>query len=371
MIYKPFQSISLSRLGMGNMRLPTVDDKPDAPIDYDRAQQIIDEALAQGINYFDTAYRYHSGGSEPFLGQALSAYDRGIYCLATKFSYDANPDYKAVFAEQREKLRTDYLDFYLLHAVGDGNVEKYLSCGCIDYFRQQKAEGKIRYLGFSAHASLETLNKMLDQGQWDFVQIQLNYFDWVYGTAKAEYEAITARGIPVMVMESVRGGRLAKLSPEAEAMLKAAHPDWSIPAWAFRWLQRLPGVQVCLSGMSNLDQLHDNLATMSEDRPLTDDEERLLFEAAAAFRREVSVPCTGCRYCCDGCPAEINIPAVLEVYNRYKTDGIWALYRLKDVDTVGKPADCVACGACQKICPQGIEIPKLMAELAEAVTKLD
>lgn len=371
MIYKPFHDRSLSRLGMGNMRLPTEGDKADAPIDYARAQQIIDRALAAGINYFDTAYRYHSGGSEPFLGKALSAYDRSSYCLATKFSYEANPDYKAVFAEQLEKLQTDYIDCYLLHAVGDGNIEKYLSCGCIDYFRRQKAEGKIRYLGFSAHASLETLNKMLDQGQWDFVQIQLNYFDWAYGTAKAEYEAITARGLPVMVMESVRGGRLSKLSPEAEAMLKSAHPDWSISSWAFRWLKGLPGVQVCLSGMSNLEQLEDNLNTFADDRALSADEAQLLFEAAAAFRREVSVPCTGCRYCCDGCPAEINIPAVLEVYNRFKTDGIWALHRLKTVDTAGQPADCVACGACQNICPQGIEIPKLMAELAEARKKLD
>lgn len=371
MIYKPFHDRSLSRLGMGNMRLPTEGDKADAPIDYARAQQIIDRAMAQGINYYDTAYRYHSGGSEPFLGKALAAYDRGSYCLATKFSYDANPDYKAVFAEQREKLRTDYLDFYLLHAVGEGNFENYLSCGCIDYFLEQKAQGKIRHLGFSSHAGIDTLNKMLDRGVWDFIQIQLNYFDWLFGTAKAEYEAITARGLPVMVMESVRGGRLSQLSPEAEGMLRAAHPDWSISSWAFRWLQRLPGVQVCLSGMSNLDQLQDNLNTFSVEQPLTDDEEKLLFEAAAAFRREVSVPCTGCRYCCDGCPAEINIPAVLEIYNRYKLDGIWALQRLKNLDSAGKPADCVACGACRNICPQGIEIPKLMAELTEAQKKLD
>ena len=371
MIYKPFQSISLSRLGMGNMRLPTVDDKPDAPIDYDRAQQIIDEALAQGINYFDTAYRYHSGGSEPFLGQALSAYDRGSYCLATKFSYDANPDYKAVFAEQREKLRTDYLDFYLLHAVGDGNVEKYLSCAASTTSASRRRRARSAIWASPPTPAWRPSTKCSTRASGTSSRIQLNYFDWVYGTAKAEYEAITARGIPVMVMESVRGGRLAKLSPEAEAMLKAAHPDWSIPAWAFRWLQRLPGVQVCLSGMSNLDQLHDNLATMSEDRPLTDDEERLLFEAAAAFRREVSVPCTGCRYCYDGCPAEINIPR--------RAGGLQPVQDRRHLGPLppegrrhrGQARRLRGLRRLPEDLSQGIEIPKLMAELAEAVTKLD
>ena len=363
MIYKPFETLSLSRLGLGNMRLPTQGDKPDAPIDYDRAKEIVDLAMAQGINYYDTAYRYHSGESEPFLGRAMADYDRSSYCLATKFSYAANPDYKAVLEEQLTKLRTDYIDFYLLHAVSDDSFADYTTCGCIDYLLEQKAKGRIRHLGFSAHASVETLNKMLDLGVWDFVQIQLNYFDWLYGTAKAEYEAITARGLPVMVMEAVRGGRLSKLSPEAEAMLKAAHPDWSISAWAFRWLKVLPGVQVALSGMSNLEQLRDNLATFSDDRALTAEEEQLLFAACAAFRKEVSVPCTGCRYCCDDCPAQINIPAVLEVYNKYKTDGIWALERLKTIDSVGKPADCVGCGACEGHCPQNIRVPQVMEEL--------
>ena len=364
MIYKDFQGIKLSRLGMGNMRLPTLEDKPDGPIDYDRAKAIIDYAMAHGVTYYDTAYNYHSGESEKFLGKAMQNYPRDSFCLATKFNFHANPDYCAQFEEQLRRLQTDHVDFYLLHAYSDGNAENYTTCGCIDYFLEQKAKGRIKYFGFSSHATPAMLEKMLDSHQWDFVQIQLNYFDWLYGSAKAEYETISSRNIPVMVMESVRGGRLAKLSPEAEAMLKAAHPDWSIPSWAFRWLKSLPGVQVALSGMSNLAQIEDNVATFSDDRALTDAETTLLFDACAAFRKEVSVPCTGCRYCCDGCPAEINIPAMLEVYNKSKTDGIWELNRLEKVESVGKPADCVGCGACQSECPQGIEIPKLMAEMA-------
>ena len=368
-IYKQFRGIGLSRLGLGNMRLPTQEDKAGAPIDYPRAKAIVDYAIAHGINYFDTAYNYHSGTSEVFLGQALQDYDRGSYHLATKFNYHANPDYRAQFEEQLTRLKTDYVDFYLLHAVGDGNVENYLGCGCIDYFREQKAKGRIRSFGFSSHASPEVLSRMLGENDWDFVQIQLNYYDWFYGTAKEEYSRITAKGLPVMVMESVRGGRLAKLSPESAAMLKAEHPDWSIPSWAFRWLKRLEGVQVALSGMSNLEQIQDNVATYADERALTDEEEALLFKACAAYRSEVTVPCTACRYCCDGCPAGIDIPAVLEIYNRFKIDGAWALKSMETLESAGKPADCVGCGACKSECPQGIDIPQVMAELASQPSK--
>lgn len=369
MIDKAFCGISLSRLGLGNMRLPTQEDKAGAPINYPRAKAIVDYAIAHGINYFDTAYNYHSGTSESFLGDALGEYDRSSYHLATKFNYHANPDFRAQFEEQLERLKTDYVDFYLLHAVGDSNVENYLGCGCIDYFREQKAKGRIRYFGFSSHASPAVLERVLGENDWDFVQIQLNYYDWLYGTAKEEYSRITAKGLPVMVMESVRGGRLAKLSPESVAMLKAAHPDWSIPSWAFRFLKRLEGVQVALSGMSSLEQIQDNVATYADERALTDEEEQLLFEACAAYRREVTVPCTACRYCCDGCPAGIDIPAVLEIYNRWKIDGAGALRRLEELTSQGKPADCVSCGACKSECPQGIDIPQVMAELASQPSK--
>lgn len=223
----------------------------------------------------------------------------------------------------------------------------------------------LRYLGFSSHSSPETLAKMADHHQWDFAQLQLNYFDWQYGTTAAEYKVLEDRHIPIMVMEPVRGGRLAQLSSAAEAILRETHPDWSMASWALRWVKRLPQVQVILSGMSALDHIKDNVSTFEEPDGLSDADAETLMRAAEAFKKQVSVPCTACRYCCDGCPAQINIPAFLAVYNSYKTDGPWALNQMGGVDSVGKPADCVNCGACAGHCPQSISVPEIMSELAE------
>lgn len=208
---------------------------------------------------------------------------------------------------------------------------------------------------------------MADHHQWDFTQLQLNYFDWQYGTTAAEYKVLEDRHIPIMVMEPVRGGRLAQLSSEAEAILKEAHPDWSMASWALRWVKRLPQVQVILSGMSTLEQIKDNVSTFAEPEGLSDADVELLLRAAEAFKKQVSVPCTACRYCCDGCPMEINIPAFLSVYNSYKTDGPWALNQMGGVDSVGKPVDCINCGACTEHCPQSINVPEIMAKLAKLV----
>lgn len=364
MIYKPFQDISLSRLGMGNMRLPVQGDKAGAPIDRIRAQEIIDYAMENGINYYDSAYVYHGGESEKFLGEAMKKYPRESYCLATKFLFMANPDYKAVFEEQLARLQTDYIDFYLIHALGDDNYQSYLDSGCIEYFLEMKKEGRIRYLGFSSHASVEVLTKMADHHQWDFAQLQLNYFDWKYGSTEKEYKVLEERNIPIMVMEPVRGGRLATLSSEAEEMLKEAHPDWSMASWALRWVKRLPQVQVILSGMSTTGQIQDNIKTFQEPEGLTDADAELLMRACEVFKKQVNVPCTACRYCCDDCPMRIDIPAYLDVYNSYKTDGPWVLNRMDNIESEGKPADCIGCGACAGHCPQNIRIPEIMSELA-------
>lgn len=366
---KSFQNITLSRLGMGAMRLPIVAGGKDGDIDIARAEAIIDYGMSHGINYFDSAYVYHSGKSEQFLGNALRKYPRDSYYITTKYNIHANPDYQETFRQQLERYGVDRIDFYLLHAVSDNTAEDYLNNGCIEFFQQMQKEGKITYFGFSSHASPAVLEKFSSHHDWDFAQIQLNYFDWLYSTAKSEYEILARKNIPVMVMESVRGGRLASLTPEAEAMLKAVHPDWSIPSWAFRWLKRLPQVQVCLSGMSNLDQIRDNISTFEDGTALTDEEEKLLFRACEAFRDQVRVPCTACRYCCDTCPAEINIPEILKVYNRYKIDGAQALWNMDKVDSVGKPTDCIGCGACEGHCPQGIHVPEIMKELQEALSR--
>lgn len=368
MKYKKFKDIELSRLGMGNMRLPSVDPKnPNAPIDHPEAIKLIRRAYDEGINYFDTAYVYNDGDSEKCVGEAMSVLPRDSYYLATKFYIDAAEDYEAVFEEQLKRLQTDRIDFYLIHCVVDGNADRYIKSGAIEYFLEQKKKGRITYLGFSSHAGVDTLRRFADHHDWDFAQIQLNYYDWNYSTTKEEYKILEERNIPIMVMEPVRGGRLADLTPEADELLRKAHPDWSIAAWALKFVKSLPQVQVILSGMSTMGQLEDNLATFSEDEPLSDEDMATLMKACDMFKNQVQVPCTECRYCCSGCPKEINIPGYLKLYNSYKVDGVWALSGASEIESKGKPADCIGCGACTKHCPQSIDTPAIMVKLAEVL----
>ncbi|MBQ4429239.1 MAG: aldo/keto reductase [Clostridia bacterium] len=358
---KTFCDSEVSLLGMGNMRLPTSE---DGKIDFERAAAIIDRLYNNGVNYYDTAYVYHGGESEGFVGAALKKYPRESFYVATKYNCRANPDFKAVFEEQLKRLDMDYIDYYLLHAIGDSTVDTYLTNGCVEFFREQKRLGKIRHLGFSFHASLETMRKMLDFGGWDFAQIQLNYLDWLFYDAKAQYDMLTEAGLPVIVMEPVRGGRLAKLTDETEAQLLAAHPDWSIPSWAFRFLMRLDNVKLILSGMSTLDQADDNIKTFNDAEPLGDEDAELLFKACKEFKKQISAPCTGCRYCVEGCPMEIDIPVMMDIYNKFKLNGKFAARAINDHEHSAK--DCIACGACSVQCPQSIDIPTLMDELRTA-----
>ena len=249
----------------------------------------------------------------------------------------------------------------------DDNIDTYLTNGCIDFFLQKQKEGEITYLGFSSHSSVKTLARFADHHQWDFAQIQLNYYDYYEGSAKKEYEVLKERNIPIMVMESVRGGRLASLNKEAEAVLKKAHPSWSIASWAFKWLKGLSQVQLCLSGMTTIDQIIDNVDTFQAEEGLSAEDEKTLLKALDLFKSSIKVPCTGCRYCTEGCPKEINIPEILKVFNEYKLDGSWALRNIKSVQTKGFPKDCINCKACTKHCPQSIRIPSIMKELTEAL----
>ncbi len=368
MQYVRFKSeVELSRLGMGNMRFPTVGGVPGAPIDRVKAQGIIDRVIACGVNYFDTAYFYHNSESEPFLGEALAGYPRDSYYLADKYSLPANPDYQAVFEEQLKRLQTDRIDFYLLHGIMDHIADEYLTNGCVEYLMGEKRMGRIRYLGFSFHGSPEILERVVNHHPWDFAQIQLNYYDWVYSTAKRQYEILTERGIPIMVMEPVHGGQLASLTPEGNALLEEALPGRSIASWAMRWLMRLPNVSVVLSGMSDVNQVEDNVRTFSEYAPLSDAESDLLMRACTLYRSSVAVPCTSCRYCVNDCPAGLDIPRLLSVYNETKFDGAWRTATLRDLPEDKQPAACIRCGACTGHCPQGFDIPNLLRELAEAM----
>lgn len=368
MIYKPFRNIQLSGLGMGAMRLPMQDEDH---IDYPKSHAIFDAAYAAGINYYDTAYVYNGGDSERCLGAWLKRKPRDSFYIASKFNVNANPDYRAVFEEQLDRLQTDHIDFYLIHCLKDHNIDKYIDDGAVSYFQEQKRLGRITYLGFSTHADIATLTRFADYIQWDFAQIQMNYYDWVYGTAAQEYDVLASRDIPIMIMEPVRGGRLATLIPEVEQMLRKVHPDWSMAAWALRFVKSHPRVQVILSGMSNLEQLADNVNTFADADGLSRQDLQTLLEAGALLRKQIYVPCTECRYCTPECPMEINIPAYLKVYNSYKSNGAWALQGLKQVESGGKPIDCIGCGACTGHCPQDIEIPRIMAELAALSARED
>lgn len=366
MRYKDYKGgIALSKLGMGAMRLPACEDKEGQPIDYEKAQQIIARAMEAGINYYDTAYIYHGGDSEHFLGQALAKYPRDSFYVADKFNLEANPDYRAQFVEQLERLQMDYIDFYLLHGIGDNSIDKFLANGCIDYFAQLKKEGRIRNMGFSYHGNVENLKRMLGAHEWDFVQIQLNYYDWYFGDAKELYDILTEADIPIMVMEPVHGGMLADLCEESNAMLKSADGSRSVASWAIRWVMGLEQVQVILSGMSSMEQLEDNLATVSDYVPLSEAEQELVHEAVTLHRKTVTVPCTACRYCCTDCPMSLDIPRLMKAYNEYKIGGAWRLNSLNALPEEKRPAACVACGECMRHCPQSIDVPKLMHDMAE------
>ena len=315
MIYSDFQGTQLSLLGFGTMRLPT---KVDGSIDEAQVAEMAAYAIAHGVNYFDTAYPYHGGESERVIGRVLSKYPRDSYYLATKYpghqiiSTGYNP--AEIFEEQLKKCGVEYFDFYLLHNVYEKSMEVYLDpkWGIVDYFKEQKRLGRIKHLGFSCHAETKGLKAFLDAcgEDMEFCQIQLNYLDWTLQDAKGKYDLLTERNIPVWVMEPVRGGRLAKLSDAEEAKLKALRPEESVAAWGFRFLQGLPNVKMVLSGMSTMEQMVDNVNTFSEPKPLSVVETNLLLDIAEGMKD--SIPCTACRYCCDGCPAGLYIPGAMK-----------------------------------------------------------
>lgn len=367
MIYKNFKDIQLSRLGLGNMRLPAIDPKdPHSPIDWPKAHQMMDYAIEHGINYFDTAYVYNDGESERCLGAGLKKHPRDQYYLATKFNIRANPNYQEVFQQQLERLQTDYIDFYLIHCLLDSNVDDYMQSGAVAYFIEQQKQGKIKYLGFSSHAGLQALEKFADFHHWDFAQLQINYFDWNYSDTKQEYQILADRNIPIMVMEPVRGGKLANLSAAAQEILRKAHPQWSDAAWALRFVRTLDQVQVILSGMSNMDQLMENIQTFSEPDQLTEQDLTTLHSACEVFHQSLVVGCTGCRYCCKDCPMQINIPEFMKLYNTYKVEGKMGLKQLAEaIQTEGQPKDCIGCGCCTSNCPQNIDVPSIMEQLAQ------
>ncbi len=375
MIYRESCGERVSMLGMGNMRLPTTDGR-NGPIDEKKAQELIDYVYKSGVNYFDTAYMYHGGQSEIFVGKALKKYPRDHYFLATKLPSGPMEEGKTpqeLFEEQLQKCQVDYFDFYLLHNLSENTYDVFTDPerGVIPYLLEQKRLGRIHHPGLSSHAKPETLKRFLDQYDcFEFVQIQLNYFDWEFQDAKQQYDIITSHGLPVWVMEPCRGGRLASLSPDADAVLQEARPDKSIASWAFRYLLGLPGVHVVLSGMTELPQAQDNVATFTEGAPLSPAEQSALDQALKLFRAQFVVPCTACHYC-DGCPMELDIPSLMSLYSRYRLNpGPMIWMNLESIPPEHRPDACIACGSCVHKCPQNIPIPELMTDFASALSAL-
>jgi len=379
MQYKMFQEMNISTLGLGNMRLPTKGER--GAIDRVKARDIIEYAYEHGINYFDTAYRYHEGESEPFVGEVLSQYPRESFYLATKIpghmmtckdgklgvkGYLSNFSFNSIaeiFEDQLRLCQVDYFDFYLLHNVCETSYDFYTNeeLGVVNYLLEQKEAGRIRHLGISSHAHADTLERFLNwRACFEFVQLQINYMDWTLQDAKRKYEIVTSLGIPVIVMEPVRGGKLADLGEKNNMLLKAVRPRRTIASWAFRFIKSLPNVQIVLSGMNKLEQVKDNIETFSEPDPITEDQKALLQKIVNTMVD--LVPCTACEYCLEICPQNLNIPGLITMYNEGNSFEHPRLlqFALGAMPTEELPSVCLACGDCMTLCPQGINIPDVL-----------
>jgi len=388
MIYKQFKNLQLSSLGMGAMRLPATGQGYGAPIDYPKATELIEYAYEHGINYYDTSYFYHDGDSERFLGKTMARFPRDSWYLSSKLpgnlmsfndgklevSGKAFSSPLDVFDFQMERCGVDYFDFFMLHNVSENTYGIYTSekLGIIDCLLEQKAKGRIRHLGFSSHGRPDTIEKFLnylaarDCKDFEFALIQMNYMDWTLQEAGKKYDILTKHGLSVFVMEPLRGGKLVNLKADAEAMLKAARPEDSQAAWAFRYLQSFDNIPVILSGMSTLEQLKENLSLFSKHNPVTKDDIALLKQVRETITE--LVPCTACRYCVEGCPQNLDIPMLLTMYNEAGYDMGWFLnVAIKTLKNEEKPSACILCGNCNPLCPQNIDIPRAMKAFSEMI----
>ncbi len=371
MIYKEFQGKQLSALGFGAMRLPVIG-SDDSAVDVEAAKEMVAYAMGHGVNYYDTAWGYHNGNSETVMGEILSQYPRDRYYLASKFpGYDLSNMGKVeeIFEKQLEKCQTEYFDFYLFHNVCELNIEGYLDekFGIYEYLMEQKKNGRIKHLGFSTHGSLETMERFLKASgeTMEFCQIQLNWLDYEFQNAKEKIEMLRQYNIPVWVMEPLRGGKLASLTSDQEAVLKQYREE-SVPAWAFRFLQSIPEVTVTLSGMSNFDQLKENIEIYQEDQPLSGEEREVLLGFAKQMTEKNLVPCTSCKYCISHCPQGIQIPFMLELYNEhvFTGGGFIAPMAMMAYPPEQQPGGCIGCRSCEQVCPQQIRISEVMKDFA-------
>ena len=366
------------KLGFGLMRLPRLDPNDEGSIDLEQTKQMVDTFLQRGFTYFDTAWMYCAFKSENAVKEALtSRHPRESYTLATKLHaayIHSLDDRDAIFNTQREKTGVEYFDYYLLHDVGAEHYEIYKKYDCFAWIAEKKRQGLIKHMGFSFHDTAEVLDKILtEHPEMEFVQLQINYLDWDSEGVQSRkcYEVATKHGKPVIVMEPVKGGTLAKLPAAAEALLRQADPGASIPSWAVRFAASLPNVKMVLSGMSSTEQLLDNTGYMQDFAPLTQQEQAVIAQAVDSINASIAIPCTGCSYCTEGCPMHIAIPKYFSLYNA-------EMQELKEKDftpqgtyydnltlTFGKASDCIACGQCESVCPQHLPIIENLKRVAK------
>ena len=363
---------NVPKLGFGLMRLPKL---ADGSIDIEQTKQMVDLFMDAGLTYFDTAYVYDNGESEKAAKLALvDRYPRESYTLCTKLcAWMHSPNEEAAkqqFYISLERTGAGYFDYYLLHALQRSNYKVYDEYHIWDFVKEQKAKGLIKYYGFSFHADPELLEELLtDHPDVDFVQLQINYADWENpGVSSREcYEIARRLGKSITVMEPVKGGALADPIPEVKELLKSANPDASVASWAIRFAASLDGIITVLSGMSNLEQMRDNLSYMKEFKPLTDSEHAVILKAQSALDGDRSIPCTACHYCTDGCPMNIPIPEIFHVANRQRGNEAFRGRREYTIATTGKGkgSDCIECGQCESACPQQINVIERLRGCAE------
>lgn len=367
----------IKKLGFGLMRLP----KNDGVIDVEQVKVMVDKFLDAGFTYFDTAWLY--AGSEDAVRQALvERYPREKYQLATKNSAWANCQSReeavSQFEISLERTGAGYFDFYLLHNLGENRTKPFDEFGMWDWIQEKKAEGKIRHIGFSFHSTADELEALLTaHPEMEFVQLQMNYLDWESAEVQSRkcYEVASKHGKPVIVMEPVKGGTLADVPAEVRESFTAYHPDLSVPSWAIRFVASLDNVAMVLSGMSNMEQLMDNISYMKEFVPMNAEETELVHKAAEMIKDSIAIPCTGCSYCTEGCPMQIAIPDLFRVYNKSKRGEITDVEANEEyrqlTESGGKARECLACGQCQVACPQHLEIINYLKDVAKCMEKQD
>ena len=368
----------MKKFGFGLMRMPRIDQNNAADVDVEQVKKMVDLFMAKGFTYFDTAIMYNGFASQGVARKALvDRYPRDRFTLATKLHagfFNSEEDMEKVFEDQLNTTGAGYFDYYLLHGIEAGMLEKYEKFDCFNWLLAKKEAGLVKHAGFSFHDTPQLLDEILTKHpEMEFVQLQINYLDWEspWVHSRECYEVARKHGKQVIVMEPVKGGSLAKIPAEAEAVLKATNPSMSIPSFAIRFAASLDGVMMVLSGMSNVEQMEDNLSYMEDFQPLTEEEKAACFKAAEIINAQIAIPCTACHYCTEGCPMKIAIPEYFSLYNEIMREDLqhkgwtssYGTYS-QLTQTFGKAADCVACGQCEGVCPQHLPIIRYLKDVS-------